>query len=201
MRLVVLAVLALLAAGCVNAPADDLAGASVDGDALALEALPEPTVTEWSGFVLSSDIEGPTHMRPTEDAMWPIMQEGILFSIDELPQAMEVTLSWDGPGEFMIMLHSHKEHGTNVYVEHISELDDVNPKCIRVPTEDITEGVWQVMVHSSGAQQTGFTLGTALYGGAGHVVEDDRHGHWPQDGSFEVDEHEILPCASAPAAE
>lgn len=194
MRLVILSALALLAAGCVQP------GAEVDASAdapveTATTTLPEPVVHEWSGFIVASEIETPTHMRPTEDVLWPVFQEGILFSIDELPQAMEVTLSWDGPGELMIMLHSHKAHGTNAYVEHISELDDVNPKCIRVPTEDLTEGVWQVMVHSNDARQTTFTLGVALTGGAGHVVEDDRHGHWLQDGGFDIEEHEVLPCA------
>jgi len=195
MRLVVLVTLALLAAGCVIAPEAETA--ATESPAEASVALPEPTMHEWSGFIVDSELEGPTHMRPTEDAMWPLFQEGILFSIDELPQALEVTLSWDGPGELMIMLHSHKEHGTNAYVEHITKMDDVNPKCLRVPTEDITEGAWQVMIHSSGAQQTEFTLGIALTGGAGHIVEDDRHGHWLQDGDFEVDVHEILPCANA----
>jgi hypothetical protein len=131
--------------------------------------------------------------------LWPVFQEGILFSVDALPQAMEVTLEWTGGGDFMIMLHSHKGHGTNEYVEHITEMDDVNPKCLRVPAADLVEGVWQVMVHSSGAQDADFTLTTALYGGEGHIVEDDRHGHWLQDGGFEVDEHEIEACASAPA--
>lgn len=195
MRLVVLTAFALFAAGCAT-PASDIDSAAAP-TAPAGAPVSEPQVTEWSGFIVDSEIEGPTHMRPTEDVLWPVFQEGILFSIDEAPQALEVSLSWEGPGELMIMLHSHKEHGTNAYIEHISEMDDVNPKCIRVPTEDITEGVWQVMVHSNGARQTTFTLGIALTGGAGHIVEDDRHGHWLQDGGFEVDEHEILPCAAS----
>ena len=197
MRLIVLTAIALLAAGCVNAPTDDaVEAASADAGATDDAALPAPTLTEWSGFIVASELEDGTHIRPMEDAMWPLMQEGILFSIDEVPQAMEVNLRWEGPGEIMIMLHSHKAHGTNAYVEHVSEMDDVNPKCIRVPAEDLTDGVWQVMIHSSGASQTTFTLGVALYGGAGHVVEDDRHGHWLQDGGFEVEDHEVLPCMS-----
>lgn len=197
MRLVLLATLALVAAGCVSPPGE--VGTATADTAAAPTSTP-PTITEWSGHIVASEIEGPTHMRPSEDAMWPLMQEGILFSIDEAPQAMEVTLAWDGPGELMIMLHSHKAHGTNAYVEHISPMDAENPKCIRIPTEDITEGVWQVMIHSSGARQTDFTLGIALYGGAGHIVEDDRHGHWLQDGGFEVEEHEVLPCTGDASA-
>lgn len=191
-----LAVAALLLAGCVTQPAADVETSATDAPTA---TLPEPTRTEWSGFVLASEIETPTHFRPTEDAMWPVMQEGILFSVDAVPQAMEVDLSWEGSGEFMIMLHSHKGHATNVYVEHISEMDDVNPKCIRVPTADLAEGLWQVMIHSTGAKQTTFTLGVTLTGGEGHIVEDDRHGHWPQDGAFEVDDHPVEPCAGTAA--
>ena len=191
--LAALLILALLA-GCVASPAGTVEPADADA-----AALPEPTLIEWSGHVIASEIEGPTHARPSEDVMWPLMQEGILFSVDEVPQQMDVTLSWDGPGAFMIMLHSHKAHGTNAYVEHITALDEENPKCLRVPTEDLTAGVWQVMVHSEGAQQTDFTLGIAMTGGAGHIVEDDRHGHWLQDGGFEVEEHEIWPCVQSDA--
>lgn len=202
MRLPALALLlVLLAAGCVNAPSSLVDDASTeDAAATAASTLPDPTRHEWSGFVLSSDIEEPTHFRPTEDAMWPVMQEGILFSVDKVPQVMEVDLSWGGSGEFMIMLHSHKSHGTNVYVEHITEMDDVNPKCLRVPTEDLAEGVWQVMIHSRGAVQVPFTLGVNLVGGEGHIVEDDRHGHWPQDGAFEVDPRPIEPCGASGAS-
>lgn len=184
---------ALLLGGCVAAPAA-IDTASTDAAPATLAALPAPEVHEWTGHVVSSLIEGPTHVRPTEDALWPAFQEGILFHVASTPQAMEVSLSWEGPGEFMIMLHSHKADGSNAYVEHITPLDAENPKCLRVPTEDLVEGHWQVMIHSSDAQQTDFTLAIALYGGAGSVVEDDRHGHWLQDGGFEVDEHEILPC-------
>lgn len=195
---VVLVLVALALAGCVTpAATEEVAPA---GDAATDAVLPEPQLFEWSGHVLASDLEGPTHMRPTEDVLWPAnFREGILFSVDEVPQAMEVALAWEGEGEFMIMLHSHKEHGTNVYAEHITELDATNPKCLRVPTEDLTAGVWQVMVHSRGAQQTDFTLTVGLAGGAGHIVEDDRHGHWLQDGSFDVEEREILPCEWAAA--
>lgn len=193
MRLVLSASIVLLFAGCVNAPADAPVEAA-STEATTWSDLPEPQLFEWSGHVIASELEGPTHSRPTEDAMWPLFQEGILFHVDEIPQAMEVALEWSGEGEFMIMLHSHKADGTNTYVEHITELDAENPKCLRVPTEDLADGHWQVMVHSEGAKQTEFTLGVRLFGGAGAIVEDDRHGHWPQDGSFEVDEHEILPC-------
>ena len=199
--LAVLLPLAFLAAGCVSPPAEVDAASATDAAATALPPAGEVTVYDWKGHVIASEIEGPTHIRPTEDVMWPVMQEGILFHIEEIPKAMEVSLDWTGPGEFMIMLHSHKAGGTNAYVEHITELDATNPKCLRVPTADLTDGHWQVMVHSDGARNTDFALHVALTGGAGAIVDDDRHGHWPQDGSFEVDEHEIEPCSGWPAAE
>lgn len=183
----------ILAAGCMDSPPRPLA--SADAPPQAAAAPPGPQVFDWTGHVVASDLEGPTHQRPTEDALWPVFQEGILFSVDRLPQAMEVSLDWAGQGEFMIMLHSHKEHGTNVYTEHVTDLDGTNPKCLRVPAEDLAEGAWQVMVHSDGAMQTDFTLHVGLVGGAGHIIEDDRHGHWPQDGAFQVDEHDVLPCS------
>ena len=153
-----------------------------------------PTVFDWSGHVIASDVETPTHFRPTEDYLWPVFQEGILFSVDELPDAMEVSLEWSDASWFQIMLHSHKDHGTNVYVEHVTELDDENPKCLRVPSADLAAGTWQVMVHSYGARQTDFTLHIGLLGGAGHIIQDDRHGHWVQDGLPEEERHEIEPC-------
>ena len=134
------------------------------------------------------------HYRPTEDALWPVAQEGILFSVDSLPQAMEVALDWEGSGEFMIMLHSHKAHGSNVYIEHVTGMDWENPKCIRVPTADLMEGPWQVMVHTKNAMQVDFTLHIGLLGGNGHIIEDDRHGHWHQDGTVEPEPHDIEPC-------
>lgn len=153
-----------------------------------------PTVFNWTGRVLDTDSEDYTHVRPTEDALWPVSKSGILFSVDKLPQTMEVSLDWKGSGQFKIMLHSHKAHGTNVYVEHVTKMDRENPKCLRVPAKDLAEGVWQVMVHSNRTMQTDFTLHIGLLGGAGHIIEDERHGHWVQDGDFKVDLHDIEPC-------
>ncbi|HUR68658.1 MAG TPA: hypothetical protein VM370_05375 [Candidatus Thermoplasmatota archaeon] len=192
---ILLALAALVAAGCVTpAASDDVApaGASLSG-------APVPEVFDWTGHVVASEIEGPTHFRPTEDALWPVFQEGIMFHVEEVPQAMEVSLDWTGDGEFMIMLHSHKADGTNTYVEHITELDATNPKCLRVPTADLTEGHWQVMVHSEGAKNADFNLHVALFGGAGMIDMEERHGHWPQDGDFAVDEHEIEACVGSPS--
>lgn len=56
-----------------------------------------------------------------------------------------------------------------------------------------------MLVHSGGVRDSDFTLRIALTGGAGALVEDDRHGRWLQDGSFDVEEHEIEPCAGSEA--
>ena len=195
----VLLTLALLSAGCVAGPEPIDEAAATDAAAGASASDAELSVFDWTGHVIASEIEGPTHQRPSEDVLWPVFQEGIMFHVQEIPEAMEVSLDWTGAGEFMIMLHSHKAEGTNTYVEHITELDDVNPKCLRVPAVDITEGHWQVMVHSNGAQDVDFNLHVALLGGAGAIDLEERHGHWPQDGAFEVEEHEIEPCSLLPA--
>lgn len=188
-------------AGCLGAGAPAKVGEVDDVAEEGPPALPEPQLFPWSGHVIVSELEGPTHQRPTEDVLWEAnFHEGILFDVQEVPHALEVSLEWTGGGQFMIMLHSHKATGTNVYVEHITPLDATNPKCLRVPTEDITSGHWQVMVHSRGVRNADFTLQVALFGGAGAIVMDERHGHRREDGQFQVDEHEIWPCGAADEA-
>jgi hypothetical protein len=186
-------VVVLVLAGCA-APGGKGAAGDVGNSGTVLGEALAPQVIDWTGHVLASEVDNSTHFRPTEDALWPAYQSGFLFEVDELPQAMEVALDWEGSGRLMIMLHSHKDHGTNVYVEHVSKKDYENPKCVRVPTVDLAHGTWQVMVHSDEAMQTDFTLRVGLVGGAGHVIEGERHGHWYQDGQFDVDKHAIEPC-------
>ena len=185
---------AVLFAGCLS-PGSAVEEASAGDASAAAEAWPEPQVFDWSGHVVASELEGFTHWRPYEDVLWPVFQEGVLFHVEELPQAMEVSLDWTGGGSFLIMLHSHKADGTNTYVEHITALDEQNPKCIRVPTADLTEGHWQVMVHSQDARNVDFTLHVALAGGKGALDLEERHGHWPQDGFPPIDKHEIEACS------
>lgn len=153
----------------------------------------EAEVLQLSGHIVSSAIDGPSHSRPTEDALWPVQQQGHLVNVAEGVTELEVALAWRGPGDLMIMLHSHKAHGTNVYVEHVSAMDEANPKCIRVPLEDVLPGDWQVMVHSSGAESTDWEILVLTVGPRATLI-NDRHGHWPQDGAFEVDEHEVEAC-------
>lgn len=200
--LLLAAALPLVLAGCLQGTSDETAAATGDDAPAVPDLAAEPETFEWSGHVIDSRIEGPTHVRPTEDVLWPVFQEGILFDVQEAPQTMQVALEWTGSGEFMIMLHSHKAHGTNEYVEHITPLDAENPKCLQVPAADLTEGVWQVMVHSRGATNVDFTLRVTMLGGAGAIVQDDRHGHWLQDGSFDIEEKEPEACTppTPPAA-
>ena len=181
-----------LLAGCLAPAADAPLETAAATDAPA--TMPAFETLDWSGLVVTSNGEFLLHQRPTEDALWPVEQEGILAEIPEGVTDLEVALHWDGPGEFMIMLHSHKGEGG--YVEHITELDAENPKCLRVPAADVTPGVWQVMVHSQGAQMTEFTLSVLTVGGAATMM-DERHGHlWTEvvTGN-DIDKHEIEPCA------
>lgn len=190
MKAVVLLAAAFLA-GCVSpaaeAPVETTAAADPMSAPVAFETL------EWSGHVMTSTGEVLTHFRPTEDVLRPVEQEGILVDVPEGITALEVALHWEGPGEFMIMLHSHKGEGG--YVEHITELDDVDPKCLRVPAEDVTAGHWQVMVHSQGAQQTDFTLEVLTVGGAATML-DERHGHATNEAvtGNDIDKHEPEAC-------
>lgn len=202
MRLVLLAS-ALVLAGCVTPPAavSDPAPQTTD----AAPEAPVPTVLEWTGHISVSEIGLFMHTRPTEDVFWPIHQEGFLLDVQELPQVMEVALEWasvpDG-ARHMIMLHSHKAEGTNAYVEHITEFDDTAPKCLRVPTEDLATGHWQIMIHQDGATNSDYTLKVLTVGGKAVVDDSELHGHKREDGAFEVEEHEIEPCTlyAPPAA-
>ncbi len=194
MRLiVVLAILAALAiGGCVQPAAPNVQPAAT---AASSAALAKPVSVEWKGHVVDSRLDGFSHQRPSEDVLFAQQQEGFLFDIKELPQVFQVSLDWTDPNaKMMIMLHSHKEHGTNVYDEHDSKLDAVHPKCIQVPAENFSKGEWQIMVHTQNAQNLDYTLKVTLVGGAGAIVKDKMHGHNPQDGSFQVSEKKVLEC-------
>lgn len=194
--LLVLVPLALALAGCIAPTPESSTDAAAAGDSTEMPA-GEPAVVDWSGVVFDSETEVLSHQQPSEQAIWPIQQEGFLLHVAEVPQAMEVSLDWEGAGEMMIMLHSHKADGTNTYVEHITDMDDANPKCLRVPAADLAEGHWQIMVHSRGMTQVPFNLHVATWGGEAALDDSEYHGHWPQDGAFEVDEHAIEACAAA----
>ena len=198
--LVPVAALLVALAGCLAAPQAEPAEEQPPGAVAPASAdLGEPYVLTWTGQVLAGGpLGGFSHMRPYEDVVWPVQQVGFLLDLPEVPQAVEVELAWEGGGQWLIMLHSHKADGTNTYVEHITEFSDQQPQCLRVPTEDLTAGHWQVMVHTDDEpRNAGFTLTVRTWGVEGSVVEDERHGHWLHDGAFDVDEHDILPCQGA----
>lgn len=186
--------LVLLVAGCVETPEPQPTPAA--GEKLGTVEVPQPTVLEWEGAIAVSEFGALMHGRPSEDVLWPVQQEGFILDVAALPEVMEVALEWDAPegSEFMIMLHSHKAEGTNAYKEHITEMDAQNPKCLRVPTADLVEGHWQVMIHQQGADGATFALKVVTVGGS-VAATDERHGHWFQDGAFEVEEREIEPCS------
>jgi len=198
MRFVLFAALAVLVAGCTAPAQQGLAPAfTMEPSAPA----PERFDLSFDGNILNADLEDLSHMRPVEDALWAVQKVGFMLALDEVPAGMEVAMDWHGDGSSMIMLHSHKAHGTNTYVEHVSAMDPQASKCIRVPVEDLASGDWQVMVHADGGGAATFTLRVATWGTQGAVMED-RHGHWPQDGQFQVDPHDVLPCeALAPPAQ
>ena len=125
----------------------------------------------WTGHIFDSRIERWGHVRPTEDLTWSLGQSGFLFEVETLPRLMQVVLDWTGDtdAELMIMLHSHKPDGTNTYVEHVTEMSAENPQCLQVPTEDLTTGTWQVMIHSRNAQDVDYRLTIQLLDGTGRA--------------------------------
>lgn len=196
MRFFLAAILLVAVAGC-TAPA----APKVEAPAAPVDAgIPAATVTLWRGHIIDSLLDTPSHIQPSEGILFPMQQEGFLFDIKEIPTVLQVALEWKGAGKLMIMLHSHKDHGSNVYDEHITPLDGENPKCLEVPTEDLSLGEWQIMVHSEGARQLDYTLAVRMAGGEGAVVADKMHGHNLQDGAFEVSEKKILPCQTLTVA-
>lgn len=176
--------------GCIGAVSEDAAVAALPGD----DGATTKTTHTWNGHVLDSTIDILTHIRPSEDVLAPWAQSGFLFEVQEVPKVMQVYLTWKGDGKFLIMLHSHKEHGTNTFVEHKTELDETNPKCLQVPTEDLMQGEWQVMTHTEGAHDVDFALDVVMLGGAGQILDGQFHGHWTQDGRFETEEKEYETC-------
>lgn len=149
----------------------------------------------FQGKVPLYALESFGHSRPAEDALWPISQSGFLLVIPKVPAAYEVKLEWSAlrGGEYLIMLHSHKAHGTNVYVEHITNWSSATKACLRVPAKDLADGTWQVMIHTRDVVASQYTL-TATTWGVESKMDPERHGHKPEDGAFQVDKHAIEPC-------
>jgi hypothetical protein len=188
----VAAAVLVLATGCV-APSAGLDAAGVD----AASALPDLAAydTTFRGKIPLSALGMLGHSRPEEDLLWPVSQVGFLLNLSATPLAYEVRLTQTSavPGTaWQIMLHSHKAHGTNTYVEHVTEFSTDREACLRVPAADLTAGTWQVMVHSSEETANAeYELKVTTWGIQGRI-EPDRHGHG--EGAFNVDKHSIEAC-------
>jgi hypothetical protein len=188
MRSLAAVVAALALAGCVNtaAPLDATAPASAPAS-----PLPEPVSVDWQGHIVTSEGEGLAHRSTFESLVQPLYKEGFLFDITALPQLLRVDLDWSDGAQLMIMLHA--PHGKDGYREYVTDMSAEKPKCLMVGPEELSEGKWQIMAHSRGAQNTDFTLTVTTWGGVGAIVPDAPHGHG-LDEQFHIEQGASLPC-------
>ena len=158
-----------------------------------------PQVVEWSGHIVQGDAaELLSHQHPTADLLWPLQKVGFDAAVPEGVTAIEVALSWSGPGAMRLMLHSHNHTGgPSDIIMHVSEWSTAGPICIRVPETDVEHGMWEFMVRAdSEAVQVDYTMEVVTEGGTLGPI-DETHGHDRADelrNGRRDDYHDPLPC-------
>lgn len=187
--LLALAVLAAAVSGCISqsqpldAPASD-----------ALATL-KPVLATWDGRITASQLGMLAHNRDTEMQARDIQREGFVFEVTDVPQVMEVELAWQGEGNLLSMVSSPSVDGKGV--EYFSDFATESPICIRIPTEGIMTGKWQVMAHSQETRDLDFTFTVKTIGGAGSILQGEPHSSAE---ATETTEGKSEPCEAAPAA-
>ncbi len=185
-----------LLSGCI---ADDTPVDPAVDDASVTELVAEPQIIEWDGYTTHAVFDPLAHMKDPETVLWPIQQAGFLVEIADVPEAIEVMVSWEGDAGYMLHPHYTAENdealgGDTLYYGYPSEMFTTSPGCIRLPAEDMAAGMWPMMVHpQSGTMNHAFTITVGILGAEG-VVLDDMHGH-RSDGASPVDNREVDPCA------
>lgn len=182
-----------LLAGC-TAPASP---ASDDGvmETETKSASAEPFTIKLLGNVIVGVLDVQNHDQPAEGAIFPFQKAGWNLQIDEVPEAIEVRVDWEGDGQFMLHPHWLKgdEGGRTKYYGYHSEQFTSGTGCIRLPEADMTTGVWPMMIHP-GFQtvDTEFTITVGIIG-AEASVRPELHGH-RADGAYDIEEHEVGEC-------
>lgn len=157
--------------------------------------IPAPFLVKLQGNVVFGVLDVQNHDQPTEQAIFPFQKAGWNLQIDDVPQAIEVRVDWTGDGEFMLHPHWLKgdEAGRTKYYGYHSPTYDTGTGCIRLPEEDLTTGVWPMMVHPGfQTTNTAFTITVGIVG-ADATVRPELHGH-RADGMYDIEEHKVGEC-------
>lgn len=186
--LLLLAVLAVAASGCIRAPAETLAPPPADATA-APAMTAEPVVATWTGRITASQLGMLAHSRDTEPLVADVQREGFVFEVTEPPALFEVGLEWSGEGQMLIMVSTPHVDGKGQ--EYFTEMSSEPQQCLRIPAADIVPGKWQVMAHSSGVVNADFTFSVTTIGGAAAILEGEPHSSAE---AAETTEAEELPC-------
>ncbi|MDX1611744.1 MAG: hypothetical protein R3185_05195 [Candidatus Thermoplasmatota archaeon] len=181
-------------AGCIG---DDGALAPNEAAEGALDpGLPEPVETTWEGYILSSPTGYLVHNSVTEPVFAEYQAEGFAFEIEEVPLDMVAELAWEpsNPGaEIQIMVSSPREDGSGT--QYTTPYSSDPHHCLRIPTEDLEPGHWQIMAHSNNAVDIELHFTVTTIGGEGGIVEHAPHS---DTGTATVDERAHLPCVEDP---
>lgn len=161
-----------------------------------------PHIIEWNGHITHSALDMFAHMKDPEKIVWPVQQAGFLVEIDEMPEAIEVMVSWEGNAGFYLHPHYTAESdpaigGDTLYYGYFSELFTSSPGCIRIPQADMAAGEWPMMIHPQrGTMDVDYTITVGILGAEGKVPPD-MHGH-RTDGDSPVEDHGIEECVFLP---
>ncbi len=189
----ILLVLAALLAGCTAPAAPASEDAAIEAESIGATA--EPFLLELKGNVIVGPLDYQNHDQPGEQFIFPYQKAGWNVQIDEVPQAIEVRVDWEGDGEFALHPHWLKgdEAGRTKYYGYHSEQFTSGTGCIRLPDEDMTTGVWPMMIHP-GPQTVDieFTITVGILG-ADASVRPELHGH-RADGMYDIEEHKPGEC-------
>jgi hypothetical protein len=182
-----------LFAGCAAPAAPTDVGSDQDQAIEASSA--EPFLLRLEGNVVVGALDIQNHDQPAEQVIFPFQKAGWNIQIDEVPQAIEVRVDWEGDGVFHLHPHWYKgeEGGRTKYYGYFSQEFTDGTGCIRIPEADLTTGVWPMMVHP-GFQtvNTEFTITVGILG-TDASVRPELHGH-RADGMYDIEDHKVGEC-------
>lgn len=133
------------------------------------------------GWVAGGAFEATAHFQPSESITEPLWKAGFILDVTEAPQDLQIRLDWTAaPGTSMLLM-AHAPHGDHRaeekgWSEYTTEFSDASPLCIRIPSEDLLEGYWYVMIHSRTSANVDFTITATTLGGTAEIL-DGPHGH------------------------
>lgn len=188
--------LAMMAmSGCIS---DSQVGPMPNSDVSTEPIMDAPQILEWIGHTAVANLDMLAHMKDPEGVIYPVQQAGFLVDIPEVPTAIEVMVSWEGNGGYMLHPHYTAENdealgGDTLYYGYMSEMFSESPGCIRIPAADMAAGTWPMMIHpSSSTRDSDYTITVGIVGATG-TIPDKMHGH-RSDGDSPVEDHGVEPC-------